>query len=97
MPAVIITSIIYTPVSLLVAYPVLILCGTLTGYLVYDMTHFYLHYGSPSGGHFYHMKRYHYQHHFAHHDQGFGISSAIWDDIFDTRIILRKLKYVLKW
>lgn len=35
------------------------------------MTHFYIHYGSPTfGSYFYHMKRYHAQHHFSHHDQG---------------------------
>lgn len=41
-----------------------------SGYLAYDMIHYYIHYGSPSGGHLYHMKRYHYQHHFVHHDLG---------------------------
>lgn len=35
------------------------------------MTHFYIHYGSPtSESYFYNMKRYHAQHHFSHHDQG---------------------------
>lgn len=34
------------------------------------MTHFYLHNGNPRKGHFYKMKRYHYQHHFVHHDKG---------------------------
>lgn len=34
------------------------------------MIHYYLHYGNPSSKHLYHMKRYHYQHHFVHHDQG---------------------------
>lgn len=34
------------------------------------MIHYYIHYGSPNGGHLYHMKRYHYQHHFVHHDLG---------------------------
>lgn len=45
------------------------------GYLIYDMIHYYLHYGSPSlnnalGKYLYHIKRYHYQHHFVHHDKG---------------------------
>jgi 4-hydroxysphinganine ceramide fatty acyl 2-hydroxylase len=40
------------------------------GYLIYDMMHYYVHYGSPRRGHLYTMKRYHYQHHFAHHEKG---------------------------
>nr|CAD7393156.1 unnamed protein product [Timema cristinae] len=43
------------------------------GYITYDLIHFYLHYGSPKAHtYFYHMKRYHNQHHFAHHDSGEG-------------------------
>lgn len=34
------------------------------------MIHYYIHYGSPNGGHLYHMKRYHYQHHFVYHELG---------------------------
>lgn len=83
------------------------------------MIHYYIHHGSPSGGHLYdlnlliffrffnilyilidfryYMKRYHYQHHFVQHSKGFGISSSIWDEAFGTKIILRKLQYLLKW
>jgi len=42
-----------------------------TGYVVYDLLHFYLHHGSPEeGSHFYYMKRYHNWHHFTHYDTG---------------------------
>lgn len=61
------------------------------------MTHYYIHYGSPAPGYMYNLKRYHYQHHFVHHDRGFGISSPVWDDVFGTRILLQKLQYVLRW
>uniref|UniRef100_A0A1B0DCY9 Fatty acid hydroxylase domain-containing protein n=1 Tax=Phlebotomus papatasi TaxID=29031 RepID=A0A1B0DCY9_PHLPP len=71
IPAMIIASILYPPILLLFqTYSLVALAGGLTGYVVYDMIHFYLHYGSPSGGHLYFMKRYHYQHHFVHHDKG---------------------------
>uniref|UniRef100_A0A182P0Q9 Fatty acid 2-hydroxylase n=1 Tax=Anopheles epiroticus TaxID=199890 RepID=A0A182P0Q9_9DIPT len=96
-PAILLTSIFYQPVYYAFPYPRLTLAGGLIGYLIYDMIHYYLHYGSPAGGHLYHMKRYHYSHHFVHHDQGYGISSDFWDKLFGTRIILRKLKYLLKW
>lgn len=97
VPAVLLASFFYQPVRLLLPYPQLMLAGGLIGYLAYDMIHYYIHYGSPNGGHLYHMKRYHYQHHFVHHDLGFGISSDIWDKVFGTKILLRKLKYLLKW
>ncbi|XP_055693928.1 uncharacterized protein LOC129796178 [Lutzomyia longipalpis] len=98
VPAMIIVSFLYPPIRLLFqTYSFVVLAGGISGYVIYDMIHFYLHYGSPSGGHLYFMKRYHYQHHFVHHDRGFGISSSVWDDIFGTKIILRRLKYILKW
>lgn len=97
VPAVLLATFFYQPVRLLLPYPQLMLAGGLIGYLAYDMIHYYIHYGSPNGGHLYHMKRYHYQHHFVHHDLGFGISSTVWDKIFGTPILLRKLKYLLKW
>lgn len=96
-PAILLTTIFYQPIYYIFPYPRLTLAGGLIGYLIYDMIHYYLHYGSPSGGHLYHMKRYHYSHHFVHHDQGYGISSDVWDKLFGTRIMLRKLKYLLKW
>lgn len=96
-PAVIIATIFYIPISVAAPYPKLLLSGGLLGYLIYDMTHYYLHYGNPRVKHFYQMKRYHYQHHFAHHTLGFGISSPVWDFVFGTSICLRKLKYILKW
>jgi hypothetical protein len=38
---------------------------------MYDLVHFYLHYGSPKdGSYLYYMKRYHNQHHFTYHETG---------------------------
>ncbi|XP_050305708.1 fatty acid 2-hydroxylase isoform X2 [Anthonomus grandis grandis] len=77
---------------------ILVVAGALIGYVTYDMIHFYLHYGAPSeDSYFYHLKRYHNQHHFAHHDSGFGISSILWDKIFGTAIRLRKLGMGIRW
>lgn len=61
------------------------------------MIHYYIHYGSPSIGYLYTLKRSHYQHHFVHHERGFGISNSMWDVALGTRILLRKLQYVLRW
>ncbi|KAJ8963443.1 hypothetical protein NQ318_018923 [Aromia moschata] len=100
LPAAIIAFLLYKVISLI--FPestrILIMAGGLTGYVIYDMIHFYLHHGTPKEDtYFYHLKRYHNQHHFAHHDSGFGISSVLWDKIFGTVISLRKLNLGIRW
>lgn len=104
LAAAIITTIIYQPIHGLntllggeLYNPRLVVAGGIIGYLIYDMIHYYIHYGSPRNTYFYNLKRYHYNHHFVNHDKGFGISSPFWDDIFGTKLILKKLKYLLKW
>ncbi|XP_053962340.1 fatty acid 2-hydroxylase isoform X2 [Anastrepha ludens] len=100
LPGVVIATILYTPISFLLPHPRIVLAGALFGYLCYDLMHYYLHYGNPSFQHtrfMYDMKRYHYQHHFAHQDMGYGISSPFWDIVFNTRIHLRKLRFPLRW
>ncbi|XP_046828244.1 ceramide very long chain fatty acid hydroxylase scs7 isoform X2 [Vespa crabro] len=72
--------------------------GTVAGYLCYDLTHYYLHYGKPNAKtYFYDLKRYHNYHHFSHHDEGFGISSKIWDYVFNTDIRLQELAKPIEW
>ncbi|XP_077568261.1 fatty acid 2-hydroxylase-like [Stigmatopora nigra] len=61
--------------------------GGLCGYVVYDMIHYYLHYGAPKkGSYMYSLKAYHVKHHFEHQRAGFGISTAFWDRPFNTVI-----------
>ncbi|NXK45992.1 FA2H hydroxylase, partial [Chauna torquata] len=61
--------------------------GGLCGYVVYDMMHYYLHYGSPKKGtYLYGLKAYHVKHHFEHQKAGFGISTRFWDHPFRTLI-----------
>ncbi|NXC41250.1 FA2H hydroxylase, partial [Penelope pileata] len=64
-----------------------IFVGGLCGYVVYDMMHYYLHYGSPrEGTYLYGLKAYHVKHHFEHQKSGFGISTRFWDRPFRTLI-----------
>ncbi|XP_063218335.1 fatty acid 2-hydroxylase isoform X2 [Bacillus rossius redtenbacheri] len=98
--AVAVALLLYSVLSLL--FPAWMLhyvtAGTISGYVTYDLMHYYLHYGSPGADtYLYNMKRYHNQHHFTQHESGFGISSSFWDDIFRTKIILKKLYITLKW
>ncbi|XP_073687938.1 fatty acid 2-hydroxylase [Garra rufa] len=61
--------------------------GGLCGYVVYDMIHYYLHYGSPQkGSYLYGLKAYHVKHHFEHQRAGFGITTTFWDYPFKTVI-----------
>ncbi|XP_031845440.1 fatty acid 2-hydroxylase isoform X2 [Nomia melanderi] len=72
--------------------------GTTTGYICYDLIHYYLHHGAPrAGSYLYTMKRNHNYHHFLHHELGFGISSRIWDHALGTTICLRQLTKPLEW
>lgn len=58
--------------------------GGLLGYVVYDCTHYYLHYGKPLKGVTHQLKRNHMEHHFRIQDKGFGITSNLWDRVFGT-------------
>ncbi|XP_032892054.1 fatty acid 2-hydroxylase [Amblyraja radiata] len=72
-----------------------IFIGGLGGYVVYDMIHYYLHYGSPKkGSYLYGLKAYHVKHHFEHQKLGFGITSRLWDYPFKTVIPEEKFEKI---
>lgn len=53
--------------------------GGLCGYVIYDMIHYYLHYGSPKkGSYMYSLKAYHVKHHFEHQRSGEPRTLAQW-------------------
>ncbi len=58
--------------------------GFLTGYLLYDLTHYATHHVPMRKGYFKYLKRYHNQHHYKTPDDRFGVSSPLWDMIFGT-------------
>ncbi|RVW30084.1 Dihydroceramide fatty acyl 2-hydroxylase FAH1 [Vitis vinifera] len=58
--------------------------GGLLGYVMYDVTHYYLHHGQPSSKVPRNLKKYHLNHHFRIQDMGFGITSSLWDRVFGT-------------
>ncbi|XP_058071726.1 dihydroceramide fatty acyl 2-hydroxylase FAH1 [Magnolia sinica] len=58
--------------------------GGLLGYVMYDVTHYYLHHGQPSSKVPRDLKRYHLNHHFRIQNKGFGITSSLWDKVFGT-------------
>eukprot|EP00037_Helgoeca_nana_P009262 m.81394 g.81394 ORF g.81394 m.81394 type:complete len:304 (+) comp19462_c0_seq1:249-1160(+) len=64
--------------------------GMLIGYIVYDLTHYYVHHGKPASGYFYHLREHHMEHHFRNQDSGFGITSMVWDKVFQSGHAVRR-------
>jgi sterol desaturase/sphingolipid hydroxylase (fatty acid hydroxylase superfamily) len=58
--------------------------GFFAGYLVYDMTHYYLHHFRPRGRLARALRERHMRHHFQDDTKGFGISAPYWDEVFRT-------------
>jgi dihydroceramide fatty acyl 2-hydroxylase len=58
--------------------------GFLAGYLLYDMTHYFLHHHKPKSRVGKRLRELHMRHHFQDHTTGFGISAPYWDTIFRT-------------
>jgi dihydroceramide fatty acyl 2-hydroxylase len=58
--------------------------GFFTGYLIYDMMHYYLHHFRPHGWLGRMLRERHMRHHFQDDTKGFGISAPYWDEVFRT-------------
>jgi sterol desaturase/sphingolipid hydroxylase (fatty acid hydroxylase superfamily) len=61
-----------------------IAAGFFAGYLIYDMTHYYLHHSRPHGRFGRMLRERHMRHHFQDDTRGFGISAPYWDEVFGT-------------
>jgi len=59
--------------------------GFVAGYLFYDMTHFALHHVNFKSKFWIDLKKHHMMHHYKDGNNGFGVSSVIWDYVFFTR------------
>lgn len=59
--------------------------GLASGYLSYDMIHYYVHHFAPKNriGKF--LRKYHLAHHFKDPEHGFGVSNPTWDYVFGTK------------
>jgi sterol desaturase/sphingolipid hydroxylase (fatty acid hydroxylase superfamily) len=58
--------------------------GFTLGYMFYDGTHYFVHHFAPKSRWGKLLRRHHMTHHFADHDGGFGVSSPLWDYVFQT-------------
>ena len=55
------------------------------GYLTYDLMHYAQHHFPMRSGYAKYIKRYHMQHHYKTPDKRFGVSSPLWDYVFNTK------------
>ena len=56
--------------------------GFVSGYLIYDMTHYAIHHYGFKSKYWLRLKVYHMKHHYQQPHRGYGVSFALWDAIF---------------
>jgi sterol desaturase/sphingolipid hydroxylase (fatty acid hydroxylase superfamily) len=67
-------------------YHAAMFAGFMVGYLCYDMLHYATHHAHfIKAKWFTTLKQHHMRHHFQDPDNGFGVSSSLWDRIFGTQ------------
>ncbi len=64
--------------------------GFLTGYLFYDITHYAVHHYPVKGKVFGTLREWHMRHHFQDPENGFGVSSPLWDIVCGTSLRRKK-------
>ena len=47
-----------------------VFAGIVSGYMAYDLTHYYIHHGQPLFAYFQRLKKYHTLHHYQHQQLG---------------------------
>jgi dihydroceramide fatty acyl 2-hydroxylase len=61
--------------------------GFLSGYLLYDMTHYHVHHHKPRTRLGRLLRELHMRHHFQDDTRGFGVSAPFWDHVFGTPLV----------
>lgn len=65
-------------------YENIMAAGFIFGYVMYDVTHYYIHHNKPYLGYFRSLKDYHILHHYKNPQLGYGVSNKLWDYVFNT-------------
>jgi dihydroceramide fatty acyl 2-hydroxylase len=58
--------------------------GIIIGYLIYEFTHFSVHFFKPKTKYGRYLKAYHMGHHFIDSESYWGVSTPLWDFVFGT-------------
>lgn len=64
--------------------------GFIIGYLIYDMTHYAVHHFNLKSPFWLELKNHHMRHHYMDSENGYGVSSKIWDYIFRTTFRIKQ-------
>ena len=59
--------------------------GFMAGYLFYDMVHYAIHHYNFKSKFWLNIKHHHMLHHYKDMDNGYGVTSKIWDYVFMTK------------
>jgi len=73
-------SLLFQPAQLYAFFP-----GFLSGYLIYDMLHYAMHHYNFKSGLMKKIKQHHMLHHYHDPEKGFGVSTALWDNILRSQ------------
>lgn len=60
------------------------------GYLFYDIGHYAIHHFNFKGGIWKEVKRHHMLHHYQDPTKGYGVSSKLWDKIFNSDFVQKR-------
>ncbi|WP_374951983.1 sterol desaturase family protein [Mucilaginibacter sp.] len=64
--------------------------GFILGYLVYDISHYAIHHFNFKGNFWKKIKQHHMLHHYQDPTKGYGVSSPLWDKIFNSDFIKKQ-------
>lgn len=93
VPSVLIASVLFALFYLLMRdYAFVFFPGFIFGYLIYASIHYAIHAWAPPFKWMKPLWRNHHLHHYKNEELGFGVSSTLWDRVFNTRFDLKKEK-----
>jgi sterol desaturase/sphingolipid hydroxylase (fatty acid hydroxylase superfamily) len=61
-----------------------VIAGTMLGYVCYDLIHYATHHAPMKGKIAKFLKRHHMEHHYKTPGMRFGVTTSMWDQVFDT-------------
>lgn len=93
VPSLIISSLIFLIMyAVMRNYVFLFFPGFMLGYLMYGTMHYAIHAWNPPFKWMKPLWRNHHLHHYKNEEQGFGVSSTLWDHVFGTMFDLKNEK-----
>jgi sterol desaturase/sphingolipid hydroxylase (fatty acid hydroxylase superfamily) len=93
VPSIIIASVVFSIQFLIIRNNAFVFFpGFIFGYLMYGSMHYAIHAWNPPFRWMKPLWRNHHLHHYKNENNGFGVSSTLWDHVFGTMFDLKKEK-----